>query len=116
MFRRAVDIVLGSVGVVVGLWFLPIVALLIKLDSPGPVFYVADRVGKDGRLFTLYKLRSMTEDRQITSVGRFLRRTYLDEWPQFYNLLNGSMTLFGPRPGKPGDDDISTRKPGIIGA
>jgi hypothetical protein len=116
MLRRAVDIVLGLVGVAIGLWFLLPVALLIKLDSRGPVFYVADRIGKDGKLFPLYKLRSMTEDRQITRVGCFLRRTYLDEWPQFYNLLNGSMTLFGPRPGKPGEDVISTRKPGIIGA
>ena len=89
-----------------------LVTALIKLDSPGPVFFSQSRVGFKGQYFTLYKFRSMFDDntnnpttrfaeendRRITRVGRFLRRTRLDEVPQFWNVLKGDMSVIGPRP------------------
>ena len=91
-----------------------LIALLIKLDSPGPVLFSQRRVGKDGKLFTLYKFRSMrvdapkyevspTEphDPRITRVGRLLRRTSLDELAQLINVVIGDMSLVGPRPEMP---------------
>jgi lipopolysaccharide/colanic/teichoic acid biosynthesis glycosyltransferase len=92
-----------------------VVAILIKLTSHGPVLYRQERVGKDGKLFTLYKFRTMIDDAEkhlgpvwaapddsrITSVGRILRRMRLDELPQLYNILRGEMSLVGPRPERP---------------
>ena len=91
-----------------------VIALLIKLSTPGPVFYRAVRIGKDGLPFRLYKFRSMVmgadksgpgittaADRRITPVGRFLRKTKLDELPQLINVLRGEMSLVGPRPEDP---------------
>jgi lipopolysaccharide/colanic/teichoic acid biosynthesis glycosyltransferase len=114
MFTRIFDILIAVVGLInLGL-ILPWVALLIKMDSRGPVFYRCDRVGKGGRLFGMYKFRTMHEsklslghevspqgDPRVTDMGRFLRRTKLNELPQFYNLLKGDMTLIGPRPEAP---------------
>jgi lipopolysaccharide/colanic/teichoic acid biosynthesis glycosyltransferase len=93
----------------------PLLALLIKLDSRGPVFHKQERVGQDGRVFELWKFRSMREDAErqtgpvwstakdsrVTRVGRYLRRTRLDELPQIYNVLRGDMSLVGPRPERP---------------
>jgi exopolysaccharide biosynthesis polyprenyl glycosylphosphotransferase len=98
--------------------FLPIILLLmilIKLDSKGPIFYRQERVGQAGRTFTLIKFRSMRVDAEsqsgpvwamqgdsrITRVGRLLRRTRLDELPQFFNVLRGDMSVVGPRPERP---------------
>lgn len=91
-----------------------LIALLVVLDSPGPVFYQAQRVGKGGRLFYLLKFRSMVVnadrqgpgitsagDRRVTRMGRFLRRTKLDELPQLINVLRGDMNFVGPRPEDP---------------
>ena len=78
-------------------WLLPLLALLIKLDSKGPVFFVQRRVGRYSRPFLCYKLRSMVNGR-ITRLGGWLRRTHLDELPQFFNVLLGSMSVVGPRP------------------
>jgi len=93
----------------------PLIALLIKLNSPGPVFYRQERVGHHGKTFTLWKFRSMRQDAErgtgpvwaslqdtrVTRVGRFLRRTRLDELPQLINILKGDMSLVGPRPERP---------------
>jgi lipopolysaccharide/colanic/teichoic acid biosynthesis glycosyltransferase len=112
--KRALDLCGAVVGILVLGIILPPVALAIVLDSPGPVFYVQWRVGKDQRLFPMCKFRTMerdapgvpcklptAEDRRVTRVGRFLRRSGFDEWPQFVNVLRGEMSLVGPRPEQP---------------
>jgi lipopolysaccharide/colanic/teichoic acid biosynthesis glycosyltransferase len=112
--RRLIDIAGALVGLVVASPILLAVGVLIKLDSPGPVIHVAQRSGKDGKPFRLYKLRSMVVgaqregpaitpagDRRITRVGHFVRRTKLDELPQLLNVLKGDMSLVGPRPEDP---------------
>ena len=112
--RRVLDIVLSMTGLVLAAPVLLIMALLIKLDDAGPAFYRQERVGLGGKAFTLLKLRSMRtnaelfgpcwasqHDRRVTRLGRVLRLTRLDELPQLFNVLEGSMTLVGPRPERP---------------
>jgi sugar transferase (PEP-CTERM system associated) len=113
--KRSLDAALAAVGLAMSGLIMAAVALAIRLSSPGPVFYHQQRVGKDGRLFTIYKFRSMhvdaeartgavwasTADPRVTSVGRFLRRTRLDELPQLWNVLKGDMSFIGPRPERP---------------
>lgn len=114
MGRRLVDIVGGLVAATVMASLLPFIALAVILESTGPIFYVQDRVGEGGRPFKMYKIRTMRSDAEsdgpsfaqvgdarVTRVGRFLRRTRLDELPQALNLLRGDMTLVGPRPERP---------------
>ena len=98
--------------VLVGLvsWLLPILSILIKADSRGPVFFTQKRIGKNGKPFNCHKLRTMIHqpgeddipalhnDPRITRFGHFLRRTNLDELPQFWNVLIGDMSVIGPRP------------------
>lgn len=114
VLKRSMDLILSSL-LLVGLlpvWIL--IALLIKIDSKGPVFFHQKRVGQDGRIFTLYKFRTMVSeanpndyapqkanDPRITAIGRWLRRTSLDELPQLWNVLKGEMSLVGPRPEMP---------------
>lgn len=114
MPKRAFDLV-GSLLALIALSpVLLIAAILIKLDSPGPVLYMAERIGKGGRSFKMVKFRTMIADAarlgpgitykadpRITRVGRFLRRTHIDEWPQFFNILRGDMSFVGPRPEAP---------------
>ena len=120
--KRAIDIIGATVGFLLSMPVVLIAAISVKLDSPGPAFFVQDRVGKRGRVFKIYKLRTMVEDAEeqldqvidlgsldepvfklrddprSTRVGRFLRRWSIDEAPQFLNVLRGDMSLVGPRP------------------
>lgn len=91
-------------------WLFPIIAILIKISSKGPVFFVQKRTGINNRTFECYKFRSMkvngkadlkqasADDDRITTIGRFMRKTNIDELPQFFNVLGGSMSIVGPRP------------------
>ena len=124
--KRAIDLVGSTLGLLVLLPLLMIAALAVKASSPGPVFYVSERVGRDGRPFRMMKFRSMAhgahdsrathhhlnihdsgpvfkirDDPRVTRVGRFLRRCSIDELPQLWNVLRGDMSLVGPRPPLP---------------
>jgi lipopolysaccharide/colanic/teichoic acid biosynthesis glycosyltransferase len=111
---RLLDIVASLLGLLLLSPLFLVVAILVKLSSPGPVLYRGQRVGKDGRRFRLYKFRTMVVnadqagpgittagDHRITRVGRWLRHTKLDELPQLFNVLLGDMSLVGPRPEDP---------------
>jgi lipopolysaccharide/colanic/teichoic acid biosynthesis glycosyltransferase len=112
--KRLFDVVVAAVGLVATLLLLPFFVLAIK-RTPGPVIYRQTRVGERGRRFTMYKLRTMAataeedcgavfaqdSDPRCTAVGRFLRRTHLDELPQLWNVLKGDMSIVGPRPERP---------------
>ncbi len=128
LIKRMMDIAGGFVGILITLIFFPFVALAIKIDSPGPVFFSQIRIGRNGRRFKIYKFRSMymdaekrkkeleaknemqglmfkmENDPRITKVGRFIRKTSIDELPQFYNVLKGDMSLVGTRP--PTEDEF----------
>ncbi len=112
--KRLFDVSVAMVGLLVSLPIYPILALLIKLEDGGPVFYAQNRVGKNGTVFKLYKIRTMRidaengesvwakkNDPRVTRVGRIMRRMRLDELPQFYNILLGQMSVVGPRPERP---------------
>lgn len=125
LIKRAFDLALASVSLVFALPLMLLITLAIRLDSPGPAIFRQERVGENGRLFTMLKFRSMVidadtrrpevvrttsngtilhkqaNDPRITRVGRFLRRTSLDELPQLFNVLRGEMSLVGPRPELP---------------
>lgn len=109
--NRLFDIFFSGLGLVISTPFFIVVSVLIKADSPGPVFFLQERVGKNGKPFRLVKFRSMRingqpgealltvgEDVRITRIGRFLRKYKLDELPQLYNVLVGDMSMVGPRP------------------
>jgi exopolysaccharide biosynthesis polyprenyl glycosylphosphotransferase len=113
-FKRAIDLVGAGIGLVILSPFLLFVALLIKLDSPGPVFYAQERMGLDGNPFWCIKFRSMSQDAEKdgpgwtteddprrTKLGELLRRANVDELPQLINVLLGEMSLVGPRPERP---------------
>jgi lipopolysaccharide/colanic/teichoic acid biosynthesis glycosyltransferase len=130
------DLVFGSLIFLVALPFIAIAAILIKLDSPGPVFHRAIRVGRNGRKFTFLKLRSMqknaeelrallihrneatgpafklTNDPRVTRVGRILRKTSLDELPQLWHVVQGHMSLVGPRP--PFPEEVERYEPWML--
>jgi exopolysaccharide biosynthesis polyprenyl glycosylphosphotransferase len=131
--KRLLDLVVILIGGLPALLVMGIIALAIKLDSPGSVIYKAMRVGKNGRPFPMYKFRSMVvnadqrkeslkqynqadgplfkmkDDPRMTRVGRFIRRVSLDELPQIYNVLLGQMSLVGPRP--PLAEEVAAYKP-----
>lgn len=111
-FKRFFDIVLSLLGLIILALPMLLIAIAIKIDSKGPVFFKQERVGKKGKVFKIYKFRSMCVgaeqqgsgvysgkgDKRVTRVGKFLRATSLDELPQFFNLLKGDMSFIGPRP------------------
>ncbi len=106
-----IDFILALAGLVILSPLFLIITVLIKIDSKGPVFFLQDRVGKDGRIFKIYKFRTMKtdekaeknfdsskDDERITFLGKILRRTKIDELPQLINVVRGDMALVGPRP------------------
>jgi sugar transferase (PEP-CTERM system associated) len=112
--KRLFDLMGALIGAVLCAPIMLLTALAVRLDSPGPILYRQERVGQNGRLFTLYKFRSMRvdaeqgtpiwatqSDNRITRIGRVLRLTRLDELPQFWNVLRGEMSFVGPRPERP---------------
>ena len=113
--RRILDLILAGVLLILTFPLMLVIALLIKLDSPGPAFYKQERVGLRGRRFTLLKFRSMRRDaeaagvpiwaamgdQRVTRIGRFIRVTRIDELPQLFNVLRGEMSFIGPRPERP---------------
>jgi exopolysaccharide biosynthesis polyprenyl glycosylphosphotransferase len=122
LVKRIIDVIFAATGLLTLAPVFAVIALLIKLDSPGPVFYRSYRIGKKGRRFRFYKFRTMVvnaeelkaklramnerrgpffkmaNDPRMTRVGRYLRRYSFDELPQFWNVLKGDMSLVGPRP------------------
>ena len=128
LIKRVMDIIGGLAGMLITALFFPFVALAIKLDSPGPVLFSQIRIGRNGRRFKIYKFRSMyldaeqrkkeletsnemqglmfkmENDPRITKVGKFIRKTSIDELPQFYNVVKGDMSLVGTRP--PTEDEF----------
>lgn len=122
LVKRLVDIVVSSVGVIMFIIMIPFIWVAVKLDSPGPVIFGQKRIGKFGKPFRMFKIRTMLEnaeelaynlleqspksgpfiqqaqDPRVTRVGAFLRRFSLDEFPQFFNILAGQMSFIGPRP------------------
>ncbi|HLG25740.1 MAG TPA: sugar transferase [Candidatus Gracilibacteria bacterium] len=136
MVKRFLDILISAVMLVIfsPVWL--VIVLLVRIDSRGKALFAHTRVGKDGKLFTIYKFRTMRmdakdqdfaphapDDPRVTKLGRFLRRTSLDEVPQFWNVIRGHMALIGPRPEMPFIVETYTRvqrarllvKPGITG-
>lgn len=113
-FKRFFDFCLASIALLILSPFFLIIIILIKADSKGPVFYFQERVGRNGRIFSLYKFRTMTDKKrdpnieqtfqdnpEITKIGYYLRRFKIDELPQLINVFNGDMAIIGPRPALP---------------
>lgn len=115
VLKRIFDVLFSTIGTIIALPLIPLIALIIKIDSPGPVFFRQVRVGAKEKQFVLYKFRTMRQDAEdntgavwaekndsrITTIGSFLRKTRLDEIPQLYNVLKGDMSFVGPRPERP---------------
>lgn len=118
--KRLLDIFLSALGMIILSPVFVIVAILVKLDSPGPLLFKQKRYGKEKSYFSMYKFRSMRDDapesvpthklltpeKYITRVGRILRKTSLDELPQLWNILVGDMSVIGPRPALWNQDDL----------
>jgi len=112
--KRLMDMVLAIIGLMVAIILMPIITVIIKLESPGPIIFKQTRTGKNGKTFTAMKLRSMIDDaekngaqwaqkndKRITKFGSFMRKTRIDEIPQLLNILRGEMSFVGPRPERP---------------
>lgn len=112
VFKRFFDFILSLLGIIVASPIMLLLAIAIKLDSTGPVLFKQERLGKDGKVFEIYKFRSMcvgaesmgsgvysgSDDYRVTKVGKLMRATSLDEIPQLFNILKGEMSFIGPRP------------------
>lgn len=123
-FKRAIDIILSFIGIVVLAIPMLIVAIIIKLDSPGPVFFKQKRVGKNKKYFTIIKFRSMpvtaphdmpthkleNSKQMLSKFQRFERKMSLDELPQLFNILKGDMSIIGPRPALWNQEDLITER------
>jgi exopolysaccharide biosynthesis polyprenyl glycosylphosphotransferase len=112
--KRVIDIILATIILIITLPLWILIAFAIKVEDRGPIFYLQERIGKDRKPFVVYKFRSMEvnaekqgavwaekEDERITNIGKFLRRTHLDEIPQMINVIKGDISLVGPRPERP---------------
>ena len=113
--KRGIDVVISALALMLLALPLGLIAALVRLTSRGPVFYRQERMGLDGKSFTIVKFRSMTDDAErdtgpvwaqqddprVTAFGRFLRRSNIDELPQLWNVLRGDMSIVGPRPERP---------------
>lgn len=122
--KRGLDFVFGVIFLMLSVPVLIVFGILVKLTSKGPVFYKQRRVGLCGKTFNIIKLRSMKQDAEkvtgavwaqkndprVTKIGRFMRRTRIDELPQFWNVVVGDMSLVGPRPERPGFTEEFTKK------
>lgn len=112
MLKRLFDVLCASIGLIVLFPVIILIGLIIFLFQNGPVFFVQERIGRDGKPFNIYKFRSMkttseqdglprlaqTNDKRLTTIGRYLRKHHMDELPQFWNVLKGDMAIVGPRP------------------
>jgi lipopolysaccharide/colanic/teichoic acid biosynthesis glycosyltransferase len=113
-FQRMFDIIIAIIGLIAGLILTPFIIIGNMIGNKGPLLYTQDRVGRNSKTFRIFKLRTMVvnaekdgvkwaqkDDKRVTAFGRFLRRSRLDEIPQFYNVLKGEMSIIGPRPERP---------------
>ena len=115
VWKRFWDIIFGLIGLIISIPFIFVFGIIIKLTSKGPIFFKQERVGYKGKTFDVIKLRSMRNDAEaktgavwaqkndprVTAVGRFMRKTRIDELPQFWNVLKGDMSMIGPHPERP---------------
>jgi lipopolysaccharide/colanic/teichoic acid biosynthesis glycosyltransferase len=121
--KRALDVTLSGIGLLASSPLWPVIAVAIKLETPGPVFYAQARVGEHGRIFDALKFRSMVQDAErgtgplqategdprVTRLGRILRASALDELPQLWNIFRGDMSFVGPRALRPEEIDLDSR-------
>lgn len=128
IYQRILNIILSLIGLAIGIPLVIIFGIRIKIEDNGPITYKQERLGKGGKRFYIYKLRSMRtdaekfgaqwaekDDPRITKVGRFIRKTRIDEIPQLFNILKGDMSLIGPRPERPQFTEQFNREiPGFI--
>lgn len=126
--KRLIDVLASLCGIIFSIPFIVVFGILIKLESHGPAIFKQERVGYRGKVFTIYKLRSMNNnaekngavwavknDVRITRVGKFIRNTRIDELPQMFNIFKGDMTIIGPRPERPEFTlDFDKEVPGFI--
>ena len=128
IYQRVLDIVLSVIGILIGIPLMIVFGILIKVEDNGPITYKQERLGKGGKKFYIYKLRSMRtdaekfgaqwaekDDPRITKVGKFIRKTRIDEIPQLFNILKGDMSIIGPRPERPSfTEEFNQEIPGFI--
>lgn len=115
IYKRMLDIIASIIGLIIGIPLIAIFGLIVKMEDRGPIFYKQERLGKNLKVFYIYKIRSMRvdaekiggaqwaqkDDPRITKTGKFIRKTRIDEIPQLFNILKGDMSLIGPRPERP---------------